>query len=130
MKEPIQLSFRILDEEHKKKVMESIIKIKQELEEEFGKDGYVIISCHLSQKILEERNLDRTIIDFLTNTFQNNYFNFTNSAKNFDDAMANLSKYREFASQLASRMYIIGEDLAPGIAKELELFTMKEVRVV
>ena len=84
--EKIQLCFRIADEQHNEEVKAGILNIKSELDSELGSGNYKIVSCHLSKEIVEAKGFDPTMINFLHDTFGEDYINLC-SAKTFEDAM-------------------------------------------
>lgn len=126
--EKIQLCFRIKDDDaFNKEVQESILKIKDELDTELGAGNYQIYSCHLNKKIVEQKGFDPTMINFLHNTFGDNYINMCD-AETFDEAMENMNIFRIAVASSVDRLYLIKLEIG-NIALELELFTNKKVRV-
>lgn len=125
--EKIQLCFRIADEQHNEEVKAGILNIKSELDSELGSGNYKIVSCHLSKEIVEVKGFDPTMINFLHDTFGEDYINLC-SAKTFEDAMKEMNTYRTGAATVVDRLYIVKEEIG-NISLELELFTNRKVRV-
>ena len=125
--EKIQLCFRIGGKEHDEEVKEGILKIKNELDSELGSGNYKIVSCHLNKEIVEAKGFDPTMINFLHDTFGDDYINLCTS-KTFEEAMQNMQAYRVGAATAVDRLYIVKEEIG-NISLELELFTNHKVKV-
>lgn len=125
--ENIQLCFRITGKDHNEEVRDNILKIKDELDAELGAGNYKIISCHLNKEIVQAKGFDPTMINFLHDTFGEDYINRC-CANTFEEAMKNVNLYRKDVAASVDRLYIINEEIG-NISLELQLFTNNKVRV-
>lgn len=123
----IQLCFRIGNDEHNEGVRNDILKIKDELDTELGVGNYKILSCHLNKEIVAAKGFDPTMINFLHDTFGEDYVNSC-FASTFEEAMENMNAYRIGVASVVDRLYIIKEEIG-NIALELQLFTKNKVRI-
>lgn len=123
--EKIQLCFRI-SEDKQEVIKEKITLIKSQLDAELGQGNYIIVSCHLNKKIVEEKGFDPTMIDFLHDTFGKSYVNLC-EATTFTCAMKDMNTYRTYAASISDRLYIVDENIG-NISLELQLFTNNKVR--
>ena len=125
--EMIQLCFRIKDENHNKEVRDSITKIKNDLDKEIGQGKYKILSCHLNKEVVKSKGFDPTMINFLYDTFGEDYINMCD-AKTFEEAIRKMNIFRQATATNVDRLYVVKEEIG-NVAYELELFTNKRVRV-
>lgn len=125
--ENIQLCFRIAGKDHNEEVKNDILKIKGELDAELGAGNYKIVTCHLNKEIVKSKGFDPTMINFLYDTFGDDYLNAC-SHNTFEEAMKHMDLYRKDVAARVDRLYIIKEEIG-NISLELQLFTNNKVRV-
>lgn len=118
----IQVCFQVKDEEHNNQVIEKLKELKGKIAPED-----TIISCHLPKCIVEEKGWSTMMVDALNSIFENQYISLVN-AENFDEAMSKMNDYRKEASQIADKIYVIGEQSIANIALEIEMFTNKNIQ--
>ena len=125
----IQICASAKTKEETEKAVSKIIKLKDELDELYGKD-YTVHSCLLPKHILKEMGFDSTLVDALINTFGDKYSTELENEESFDSCCKKLDEYRLKLSKKVDRLVIVSTTPLSKVAYELELFTENKVKVI
>ena len=123
----IQVSFTTGTEEENNIIINKLQQMKNKLDEKYG-DEYIVESCHLPRKIVEEKGISTQIVDAFDNIFGDKYLNQV-PANTFEESMKNMDKYRTDLSSKADLLFIISDQKINGVAIELEKFSNNKIQV-
>lgn len=123
----VQVCFTVGTEEENNVIIEKLKAMKDQLEKQYG-EAYIVESCHLPRKIVEEKGFSTQIVDAFDEIFGDKYACQVH-ADTFEEAMKNMDKYREALSLKADKLFIVSEQKINGVALELNLFTHNKVQV-
>lgn len=107
-----------------------LYRLKDKLDDTYGKDSYECRSCHLSRTLCEQKGFDTDVPDMFDEIFGHQYVCELESETDFNTAISKINDYRAQLAQKADKLVILNGDTVTNVALELELFTQHRVMVL
>lgn len=126
----VQICFTLKNSTPLDGIRQKMLEAKTRLDQSYGKNGYVVKSCHLSREICRDKGFAPDVHDMFDDVFGDGGYECELTERTFDEAMKNIRRHRERLAMKADRLVILSETPLTNMSLEIELFTSSRVLVV
>lgn len=104
--------------------------VRKQLEELAKNENFEFYTCFLSERIVEQKNLDPAIVNMLSDVLGTRHISVPEDifgVLDFEEFMRELPNMRTQTADIVDRLYVLDSGTATGVSEEVQLFTNRKV---